>query len=72
MIGITYAISFENIFTKIIALRIDTAEAYNFVILGAINILLFSLYFYYQKSFHQGKNKTPRNSEGYITCPFIT
>jgi len=55
LIGITYAISFENIFTKILALRPDTAEIYNFAILGVINVLLFSLYYYYQKKLSSGQ-----------------
>lgn len=43
-IGITYSISFENIFTKIILNSPKNAGLYNYIILLCINILLFSAY----------------------------
>lgn len=48
-IGITYAISFENIFTKIIRLESVRTDPVNYVILAVLNIFLFAGYYYYQK-----------------------
>jgi hypothetical protein len=48
-IGITYAISFENIFTKIIYLESVRTNPANYMILVALNVLLFVGYYYCQK-----------------------
>jgi hypothetical protein len=48
-IGLTYAISFENILTKIVHERGDRADAYNYVILILFYAVLFAYYMYLQK-----------------------
>jgi hypothetical protein len=48
-IGLTYAISFENIFTKTVHLRRGSAPWYDFFIYIMFYILLFGLYMYFQK-----------------------
>ena len=48
-IGVTYAISFENIFTKIIQNQSVRTDMYNFAILIVVNVILFGCYYYYQK-----------------------
>jgi hypothetical protein len=48
-IGITYAISFENIFTKIIYLESVSTNPGNYMILAALNVVLFVGYYYCQK-----------------------
>jgi hypothetical protein len=48
-VGVTYSISFENIFTKIIALESVNTGIYNFAILAFINIALFAGYYFYQR-----------------------
>jgi hypothetical protein len=48
-IGVTYSISFENIFTKIIHNQTVNTGIYNFIILAGINVVLFAVYYIYQK-----------------------
>jgi hypothetical protein len=48
-IGVTYSISLENIFTKIIAFESVNTGIYNFIILALINIALFTGYYFYQR-----------------------
>jgi hypothetical protein len=48
-IGITYAISFENIITKIVHEKPGGAESYNYIILGIFYLGLFLIYYFSQK-----------------------
>jgi hypothetical protein len=53
-IGITYAISFENIFTKIIRYESVRTGIYNFIILIVFDTILFLGYYYSQKRLVKG------------------
>ena len=48
-IGVTYAISFENIITKIVHEKPNGAEPYNYIILGIFYFGLFLMYYISQK-----------------------
>jgi hypothetical protein len=54
-IGITYAISFENIITKIVHEKPDGAELYNYIILGVFYFVLFFLYYISQKKLEENQ-----------------
>jgi hypothetical protein len=53
-IGLTYAISFENIFTKIISLRKDFVAIHDIVSLVILNVILFWGYCIFQRKFYNG------------------
>jgi hypothetical protein len=53
-IGVTYAISFENIFTKIIRYESISIDISNIIILIGMNAILFGLYYLFQKRLTKG------------------
>jgi hypothetical protein len=54
-IGVTYAISFENIITKIVHEKPNGAEAYNYIILGLFYFGLFLIYYISQKRLEENQ-----------------
>jgi hypothetical protein len=54
-IGVTYAISFENIITKIVHEKPNGAEAYNYIILGLFYFILFLIYYISQKRLEENQ-----------------
>lgn len=54
-IGVTYAISFENIITKIVHEKPNGAEAYNYIILGLFYFSLFLIYYISQKRLEENQ-----------------
>jgi hypothetical protein len=54
-IGVTYAISFENIITKIVHEKPNGAESYNYIILGLFYFGLFLVYYISQKRLEENQ-----------------
>lgn len=54
-IGVTYAISFENIITKIVHEKPNGAESYNYIILGIFYFSLFLIYYISQKRLEENR-----------------
>jgi hypothetical protein len=54
-IGVTYAVSFENIITKIVHEKPNGAESYNYVILGLFYFGLFLIYYISQKRLEENQ-----------------